>query len=197
MYKEITKCRICGNSDLLPILDLGEQALTGVFPKDRNEVVTSGPLALVKCNDEGNSARCGLVQLKHSYRLDELYGHNYGYRSGLNPSMVRHLEEIVSRALTYVSLKHGDLVIDIGSNDSTLLQAYPALGADRRNQRERTCTALSDNIRLTEFFLAEGSFGTVRRKLSRQFHVHILKILLIYAGLRCLGGRWYLGIRAS
>jgi len=160
MYKEITKCRICGNSDLLPILDLGEQALTGVFPKARNEIVTSGPLALVKCNDEGDSDHCGLVQLKHSYRLDELYGQNYGYRSGLNPSMVRHLQEIVSQALTHVSLKPGDLVVDIGSNDSTLLQAYPALGADLVGidpTGKKFAHYYPDNIRLIpEFFSAES-----------------------------------------
>lgn len=180
MYKEITKCRICGNSDLLPILDLGEQALTGVFPKARKEIVTSGPLALVKCNDEGDSAHCGLVQLKHSYQMEELYGHNYGYRSGLNPSMVRHLEEIVSRALTHVSLKHGDLAIDIGSNDSTLLQAYPALGADLVGI-DPTGTKFAqyypDNIRLIpEFF----SGGTLRSFYGNRKAKIITSISMFY-----------------
>lgn len=160
MYKEITKCRICGNSDLLPILDLGVQALTGVFPKTRNETVTAGPLALVKCNDEGNSPHCGLVQLRHSYQLDELYGQNYGYRSGLNPSMVRHLQEIVSQALTYVSLKPDDLLVDIGSNDSSLLQAYPALGASLVGidpTGKKFARYYPDNIRLIPDFFSSNT----------------------------------------
>jgi len=128
MYKDIRKCRICGNSNLVSILDLGIQALTGVFPKTKDEVVTSGPLELVKCLEGENEDFCGLVQLKHSYQKEELYGANYGYRSGLNQSMVTHLHAKVKKILNRISVRPGDLVIDIGSNDSTLLQAYPTNG---------------------------------------------------------------------
>lgn len=123
MLKEIVKCRICGNSDLVQVLDLGSQYLTGVFPKSRDEVITSGPLELVKCS--AGAGCCGLLQLRHSYDLKEMYGQNYGYRSGLNLSMVRHLHEKVRKILEMVDLAPGDIVIDIGSNDSTLLQGYP------------------------------------------------------------------------
>ncbi|MDP2282435.1 MAG: class I SAM-dependent methyltransferase [Methylotenera sp.] len=126
MYKKIEKCRICGNTHLECVLDLGEQMLTGVFPKDKNAKVTTGPLRLVKCL--GDSDACGLVQMEHSYDLGEMYGENYGYRSGLNASMVAHLNSKVERILKLVELKVGDLVIDIGSNDSTTLQAYPTSG---------------------------------------------------------------------
>jgi len=54
-----------------------------------------------------------------------MYGENYGYRSGLNASMVAHLHSKVRRIQGLVSLKDGDLIVDIGSNDSTTLQAYP------------------------------------------------------------------------
>lgn len=126
MYKRITQCRICGNKNLVSLLNLGEQALTGIFPKSAKEVITSGPLELVKCHplNEGDKV-CYLVQLNHSYDSSEMYGLNYGYRSGLNQSMVRHLKEIVAYATSVVNLTEGDLIVDIGSNDSTLLQSYP------------------------------------------------------------------------
>ena len=124
MYKKIEQCRICGNTELIDILDLGEQVLTGVFPKSPEQRITSGPLRLVKCVETGE-AQCGLLQLQHSYSLQEMYGDNYGYRSGLNSSMVRHLHSKVSRIREQVALRKGDLIVDIGSNDSTLLQAYP------------------------------------------------------------------------
>lgn len=108
------------------VLDLGEQMLTGVFPKAVGAKVTTGPLRLVKCT--GKDDACGLLQLEHSYDLGEMYGENYGYRSGLNASMVTHLNNKVKRILGLVTLNKGDLVIDIGSNDSTTLQAYPADG---------------------------------------------------------------------
>jgi NDP-4-keto-2,6-dideoxyhexose 3-C-methyltransferase len=123
-YTKIEKCRICGNSHLECVLDLGEQALTGVFPKHKETKLTTGPLRLVKCI--GGEEACGLLQMEHSYDLGEMYGENYGYRSGLNPSMVAHLQNKVKRILGIVTLGNDDLVVDIGSNDSTTLQAYPA-----------------------------------------------------------------------
>lgn len=126
MYKKVEKCRICGNTHLERVLDLGEQMLTGVFPRDKNAKVTTGPLNLVKC--VGGDDACGLLQMEHSYDLGEMYGENYGYRSGLNASMVAHLHAKVKRILGTVNLQEGDLVIDIGSNDSTTLQAYPSSG---------------------------------------------------------------------
>lgn len=124
MYKIIHACRICGNTRLTPVLDLGEQYLTGVFPHQNSaDTLTKGPLRLVKCH--GGDSVCGLLQLEHSYDLGEMYGENYGYRSGLNASMVRHLHEKVSRIRSMVDLLDGDLVVDIGSNDGTTLGAYP------------------------------------------------------------------------
>ena len=87
MYSEITKCRISGSTNLITVLSLGEQYLTGVFPKSTIEEITKGPLDLVWCPDSG------LLQMKQSYSLDEMYGDNYGYRSGLNASMVKHLQK--------------------------------------------------------------------------------------------------------
>lgn len=128
MYTRITGCRICGNTRLAGVLDLGEQMLTGVFPASPDDAVTTGPLRLVKCMGED---ACGLLQLEHSYRLDEMYGDNYGYRSGLNASMVRHLEEKVARISAQVALRPGDVVVDVGSNDGTTLRAYVADGIRR------------------------------------------------------------------
>ncbi len=125
MYKEISSCRICGNHNLEQLLDLGEQSLTGVFPKNKETKITQGPLVLVKCHPSSNEDVCGLVQLKHSYDNEEMYGDNYGYRSGLNQSMIDHLNGIVSIILDTVQLESNDIIIDIGGNDSTLLQAYP------------------------------------------------------------------------
>jgi hypothetical protein len=122
-YKNLERCRICGGTDLVVVLDLGEQFLTGVFPHSRDTSITAGPMQLVKCND---AAGCGLLQLGHSYDLAEMYGDNYGYRSGLNASMVSHLHGKVRRILERAPLVDGDLVLDIGSNDSTTLQAYPS-----------------------------------------------------------------------
>jgi NDP-4-keto-2,6-dideoxyhexose 3-C-methyltransferase len=123
MYQKIEKCRVCGNRELVEVLDVGVQALTGVFPKSRSEAITAGPLKLVKCMGGANA--CGLLQLQHSYDLGEMYGQNYGYRSGINPSMVAHLHGKIKKILEQIALPDDALILDIGSNDSTTLQAYP------------------------------------------------------------------------
>jgi len=131
-WTDVARCRICGNSELVPLLSLGEQSLTGVFPRSRGEKITKGPVDLVKCAEGPGRESCGLVQLRQSYDKNEMYGERYGYRSGLNPSMVRHLSERVRAVLALAPLRRGDLVVDIGSNDGTLLGSYPAdAGAER------------------------------------------------------------------
>lgn len=119
---ELSACRCCGNTRLEMILSLGVQQLTGIFPRSPNEQVTEGPLELVKCFGED---ACGLVQLRHTYDASEMYGDNYGYRSGLNQSMVRHLGATVGRLLEKHPVKYNGIVLDIGSNDGTLLSFMP------------------------------------------------------------------------
>lgn len=120
-FTAIEACRICDNRELVSVVNLGEQSLTGVFPKDRNQRLTRGPLELVKCH--GPDA-CGLVQLRHSYSSSELYGENYGYRSSLNRSMVAHLQKKVTSFRDIITLGEGDVVLDIGSNDGTTLSFF-------------------------------------------------------------------------
>ncbi|HEY4304181.1 MAG TPA: class I SAM-dependent methyltransferase [Gemmatimonadaceae bacterium] len=110
------------STSLAPILSLGEQYLTGVFPSERSASVTKGPLELVLCTDGG------LLQLRHSYDLSEMYGDNYGYRSGLNKSMVAHLQQKVAKLEKLVQPQAGDIILDIGSNDGTLLSSYRNVG---------------------------------------------------------------------
>lgn len=175
MYKAITKCRICGNQELVPVVDLGVQMLTGVFPKRIDDDVTAGPLQLVKCHGADESA-CGLLQLRHSYDPGEMYGDNYGYRSGLNPSMVRHLEGRIARVQALASLVPGDLVVDIGSNDGTSLKAYPdkgyrLVGIDPTGHKFGQYYPPSITL-LTDFFsvgLLRARFADARAKVVTSF----------------------------
>jgi hypothetical protein len=120
------------------VLDLGEQTLTGVFPASSDEPVGRGPLKLVWCTS------CTLLQLAHGYEPTELYGDNYGYRSGLNHSMVRHLARKAHGLEKVVGLSPGDLVLDIGSNDGTLLGAY-ATAPIRRIGIDPTAARFADS----------------------------------------------------
>lgn len=155
MTKRIDKCRLGGSSNLVTVLSLGEQALTGVFPASTETAVTVGPLELVWCPDSG------LLQLAYTYDPDEMYGANYGYRSGLNQSMVRHLTQKVSHLEKIVDLKAGDTVLDIGSNDATTLKAYKTaaltrVGIDPTGAKFRQY--YSDDIQLVPDFFSHAAF---------------------------------------
>ena len=124
-FHSLNACRVSGSRNLVSVLNLGYQALTGVFPKSREATVSEAPLELVWCVDSG------LLQLAHSFNPGEMYGENYGYRSGLNQSMVQHLERKIRNLEKKANLRPGDVVLDIGSNDATSLKAYTVSGLTR------------------------------------------------------------------
>ncbi|MFN8289568.1 MAG: class I SAM-dependent methyltransferase [Chitinophagaceae bacterium] len=157
MYQEITRCRISGSTNLVNVLSLGEQYLTGVFPSAKEQAVTKGPVDMVWCPDSG------LVQMKQSYSLDEMYGDNYGYRSGLNQSMVSHLQQKVTMLLRKVPTRPGNIILDIGSNDATSLKCYPSslrrIGIDPTGKKFREY--YTDDIALVPDFFTADNFRSI------------------------------------
>ena len=159
---KITQCRICGNKELETIFDLGNIAHCGIFPKELRTRVPKGNLCLVRCVSL-NQDTCGLVQLSDNSDLDLMFRESYGYRSSLNSSMVTHLCSKASAIIERAKLSNGELAIDIGSNDGTLLNylnndGYKLLGIDP------TISLFEDNyekgiITIDDFFIQVSSGG--------------------------------------
>jgi hypothetical protein len=122
-------CRICASKALTPVLSLGDQYIAGAFadPSGKPPVQRKIPLDLVRCDPSQDQNACGLVQLKHSVPPNILY-RSYWYRSGINQTMRDNLAGIAHHAEATVQLRSGDLVIDIGCNDGTLLKSYRTEG---------------------------------------------------------------------
>ena len=163
-YREIAGCRVSGSKNLVSVLNLGHQVLTGVFPKSESEQITSGPLELVWCPDSG------LLQLKHSYDANEMYGENYGYRSGLNQSMVNHLQDKIRYLERLVPLNPGDVVLDIGSNDATTLKAYSTKGVQRIGidpTGKKFLRHYTDDIKLVPDFFSAASYQSVEKRPAK------------------------------
>ena len=125
------------------------------------------PLELVKCVTQNErKTSCGLVQLRYSCSGKEMYGDNYGYRSGINKNMVNHLESISVMIEELVQLKNGDIVLDIGSNDATLLKSYKHQNLDLVGMVPtgiKFKKYYTNNIELvTDFFSAEN-FVKIRK----------------------------------
>jgi len=113
-------CRVCGSGGLGPLYSLGELYISDFVERDDQGL--KAPLEMVIC---GN---CSLVQLRHTAPQELLYSRFYWYRSGVTDTMRRALKEITDGVTRLVSLKEGDVVLDIGSNDGTLLRCFGVPG---------------------------------------------------------------------
>lgn len=164
-FKKIEHCRVSGDKNLISVLHLGDQTLTGVFPISDTEHITIAPLELVWCPSSG------LLQLNHSCNFSEMYGDNYGYRSGLNQSMVDHLTQKINYLARLVKLENGNTVLDIGSNDCTLLKAYSnenleRIGIDPTGKKfssfyPKNITLISDYFSADNFFSATNQLAKI------------------------------------
>tara|TARA_A100001011_G_C14281335_1_gene831727 strand:+ start:495 stop:1727 length:1233 start_codon:yes stop_codon:yes gene_type:complete len=116
-YTTIKKCRCCNSNNLKKVINFGKMYLSTEFLKTykNSEKI---PMQLVFCKE------CHLIQLKHNYNSKRLYNNNYGYRSGINQSMKNHLHSIVTDLRKKISLRFKDVILDIASNDGTLLNFY-------------------------------------------------------------------------
>ena len=122
----LTHCRECNDTQLEVVIDLGDQYLSD-FRTDDNKP-NKYPLKLLRC------PTCHFVQLDESAPLSEMYTENYGFKSGVNDTIKADLKDIVAQAMSYLpeapKIDYGDSVkersvLDIGSNDGTLLSNYP------------------------------------------------------------------------
>lgn len=117
----ITSCLACGNTDLVPTLDLGTQPLANNF---RTTKSTTGepryPLAIDRCGT------CDHLQLTHAVDPALIYTH-YLYVSGTSGTYVEYMDWYAS----FVREQFDRLttsVLDIGCNDGSQLDAFKSLG---------------------------------------------------------------------
>lgn len=121
VFKTVDSCRVLSNKKINPIFDLGDIAFSGIFPSSLNDDIPKVPLVLAYSPDSY------LVQLHHSYDESFMYGDNYGYRSGLNQSMVNHLNNKANSLIKEITISNNDYVLDIGANDGTFLNNFSSL----------------------------------------------------------------------
>lgn len=118
------QCAICGNEKMQRFLSLGDQPPSDAFlkPADLKRTESAYPLDLDFC------PQCSLVQL--GYAVDpEILFREYVYNTGTNNALKANLKELVDGISKKYALKENEFVVDVGSNDGTLLQNYRPYGA--------------------------------------------------------------------
>jgi SAM-dependent methyltransferase len=132
---------------------------TGIFPKSINEPVPQGELNLLYCRN------CHLGQLDRNFNQNLLYGETYGYRSGLNSSMVDHLKKVLLFLNSKELMTNRPIILDIASNDGTLLNealkyGYRSVGIDPLiNKFEEFYD--SKILKINDFFNKESYFMNI------------------------------------
>jgi len=114
---KLSKCRNCKKHGLKKLFTLGNQCFTGKFTK-HGEKVERAQINLAICKN------CKLVQLGNTFNLKYMYDSNYGYRTGINKTMSQHVRNVTKFLSKKIKLKKNDFVLDIASNDGTLLNYY-------------------------------------------------------------------------
>ena len=120
---KLERCRICKNKKLERILDLGEMPLANAF-LDKSQLSKKEidyPLKVVWCES------CGLLQIEEIVPPEILF-RNYIYVSGTSEALRKHFEGLATEVVTNFKLSSESLVIDVGSNDGTLLKEFKKFG---------------------------------------------------------------------
>ena len=120
----INTCQVCDSNRLFTVLDLGHQPLCDTLLTDAmlNEPEKTYPLRMIWCKN------CTNVQIDYCVDGKEVYHPNYPYKSGVTKELVEYQVKISQSLIKKYNLKPGDLVVDVGSNDGTLLSGFKGTG---------------------------------------------------------------------
>ncbi len=120
----LSKCQICNSKKMHLILDLGHQPLCdSLLTKEMlNNPEKTYPLRMLWCEE------CSLAQLDYCVDGNEVYHQDYPYRTGITKELVEYLKDMSYSLTRKYDLNQNDLVVDLGSNDGTLLTGFKKNG---------------------------------------------------------------------
>ena len=121
LFIKKSECRLCGSSDLSLAVALGLSPVSEKYTKQKSQDSCSPqvPLDLYFCN------QCTHVQLIDVVNPDFLWA-DFTFKTANNSALVTHFREYATEAIRFSNATRSDLIVDIGSNDGTLLKAFKA-----------------------------------------------------------------------
>lgn len=123
VHRKRNTCRGCDGTNLRSFLDLGEQPLANAFLKSASEAEGEGkfPLVVYFCQD------CKLVQLLDVIDPEVLF-RDYIYVTGTSETIAAHNDAYAQTVVESLGLGAQDLVVEVASNDGSLLKRFRGLG---------------------------------------------------------------------
>ncbi len=185
-------CRFCGNKETFKFLELGIMALANSFlTKDdlTRKAEPKYPLDVFFCEN------CGLVQIGHVVRPDDLFT-NYIYFSATSDLVHRHADYLAKSFQKRFGLNERSQVVEIASNDGTVLQYFKKTGVRTLGVEPAVNiakVAVQAGIDTVNEFFHEASAGRIRKKygqadviLGRHVFAHVPEIHGFVKGLKLL-----------
>ena len=116
-FYTIRSCRSCNYEGLVDILDLGKQPLANALVDKPGATVRKFPLSTAFC------PRCGLFQLRETIPKETLFDH-YVWVTGTAKGTQEYSKVFARRVIDRAKIKKGDFVLEIASNDGTILKQF-------------------------------------------------------------------------
>jgi hypothetical protein len=123
VHTKRTACRACGGVTLRRFLELGMQPLANAFPRDASgfDGEARYPLDVYFCDT------CSLVQVLDVIDPEVLF-RDYIYVTGTSQTMAEHNRRYARTVIEAVPVKPHDLVVEVASNDGSLLTCFEPFG---------------------------------------------------------------------
>lgn len=172
----VKACQICRGKKLERVLSLGHQPIVQDYLTlgQLHEEEATYPLNLVLCTS------CGLAQLDYIVEPKKVFPLDYPYRTGLTNMLIRNFRDIAERMSEEEMYKPGDLIVDIGSNDGTLLKQFKARGAKIIGVEPTDAAKVANNAgvpTIQDFFNKKS----VQKILSKYGHAKIVMATNVFA----------------
>lgn len=184
----MTHCIGCHSIQVEAFLDLGNTALANKFllPQEVGAKEKVYPLAVGFCH------ACAHVQLMDRVAPQAMFD-EYLYISSLSTTLVAHLNSLADAVLRRFACRERDLVVDIGSNDGTLLQSFArsgvrTLGIDPARNLEPLARAKGINV-VADYFNAStaerivAGYGQAKVVTATNVFLHIPELSGFMSGL--------------
>ncbi len=187
----LKKCQISNSNNLFEAIDLGHQppcdSLLNKTSIDEPEI--SYPLKLNICPESG------IAQLSYVVDGKLVYPKDYPYRSGISKPLVDYQQSFAKSILKDYKFKTGSLVVDIGSNDGTLLTGFKKLNMSVLGVEPTNMSIIAKNNKIDtiqEFFNEEvaekivGKFGKAKIITMTNVFAHMSSLGQVMRGIKIL-----------
>ena len=158
----LSNCQICNSNKMHLILDLGHQPLCdSLLTKEMlDQSETTYPLRMLWCQE------CSLAQLDYCVDGNEVYHPDYPYRTGITKELVEYLTSMSKSLISKYNLNQNDLVVDLGSNDGTLLAGFKEHGIKITGVEPTNIAKIANknNIETVQEFFTKDVSNSIKNK---------------------------------